>query len=554
MLIPKLFTSLKSYSRQLFYKDLTAGIIVGIVALPLGIAFGIASGVSPEKGLFTAVIAGFIISALGGSKVQIGGPTGAFIVIVYGIVQKFGLDGLMLATIMAGIILIIMGMLKLGTLIKFIPLPLITGFTSGIGLIIFITQIKDLLGLKITSLPSEFVEKIPVYIENIGTADAHTLIVSAITLLIIIFFPFLSKKIPSPFIALIAGTLIAYFLNLNVETISSKFGSIPNSIPAPSFPEITYSKVYNLIGPAFTIAVLAAIESLLSAVIADGMTGGRHRSNMELVANGIANIASPIFGGIPATGAIARTVTNIRNGGQTPVAGIIHSLVLLLILLFFGQFAGMIPLCVLASILTVVAYNMFEWRELKSQLKMPKSDVAVLVTTFFLTVIFDLTVAIEIGMVMTAFLFMHRMASVSNMGIITREFDENLQDKNDSAIMTTDAFDIPEGVIIYEVNGPFFFGAASKFKDTLRATEIKSRVLIMRLRNVPAIDATGIATIEDIYDGCRKTKSFLVLSGIHAQPLFAAEKAGLIKKIGDENVTGSIEDALIRAKEILDTK
>ncbi|MBS1551163.1 MAG: sulfate permease [Bacteroidetes bacterium] len=551
MLVPKLFTSLKSYSRHLFFKDLTAGIIVGIVALPLGIAFGIASGVSPEKGLFTAVVAGFIISALGGSKVQIGGPTGAFIVIVYGIVQKFGLDGLMLATIMAGIILIIMGLLKLGTLIKFIPLPLITGFTSGIGLIIFTTQIKDLLGLKFQNIPPEFLEKIPVYIENIGTADIHTVILSAVTLLIIIFFPFLTKRIPSPFAALIAGTLIAYFFNLNIETISSKFGSIPNSIPAPSFPEITYSKVYDLLGPAFTIAVLASIESLLSAVIADGMTGGRHRSNMELIANGIANIASPVFGGIPATGAIARTVTNIRNGGQTPVAGIIHSLVLLLILLFFGQYAGMVPLCVLASILTVVAYNMFEWREFKSQLKMPKSDVAVLLTTFFLTVIFDLTIAIEIGMIMTAFLFMHRMAAVANVGIISKEFDENLSDKDVPAAFPADEMNIPDGVVIYEVNGPFFFGAASKFKDTLRATETKSRVLILRLRNVPAIDATGIATIDDIHDGCKKSKTFLVLSGIHAQPLFAAEKAGLINKIGEENVKGSIEDALIRAREIL---
>ncbi len=551
MLVPKLFTTLKFYTKEQFYKDISAGIIVGIVALPLAIAFGIASGVSPEKGLFTAVIAGFIISALGGSRVQIGGPTGAFIVIVFGIVQTYGLDGLMIATILAGIILIIMGLAKFGTLIKFIPLPLITGFTSGIAIIIFITQVKDLLGLKIETLPSEFLEKIPVYIANINSFNPQTLIISVITLSIIIFFPFITKKVPGIFVALIAGTLISQFFGMNVETIGSKFGAIPNSIPSPAFPEITYAKVYALIGPAFTIALLAAIESLLSAVVADGMIGGKHRSNMELVANGIANIASPVFGGIPATGAIARTVTNIRSGGRTPVAGITHSFVLLLIMIFFGQYAGMIPLCVLACILVVVAYNMFEWREFKAQLKMPKSDVIVLLTTFFLTILFDLTIAIEIGMIMSAFLFMNRMANVTNIGIITREFDES-GEAEDSGESSAQPKDIPEGVIIYEVNGPFFFGAASKFKETLRTVDKKSRVLILRLRNVPAIDATGLATIEDIFDECRKNNSTLILSGIHAQPLFAAEKAGLIQKIGDDNVCGSIDDALKRARELID--
>lgn len=550
MLVPKLFTTLKTYSKEQFYKDITAGIIVGIVALPLAIAFGIASGVSPEKGLFTAVIAGFIISALGGSKVQIGGPTGAFIVIVYGIVQTYGLDGLMIATIIAGIILIIMGLIKFGTLIKFIPLPLITGFTSGIALIIFITQVKDLLGLKIDKLPSEFLEKIPVYIENIQTFNPQTLLLSVITLVIIIFFPIITKKIPGIFVALIAGTLIAQLSGMNIETISSKFGTIPNSLPSPSFPVITYAKVYALIGPAFTIALLAAIESLLSAVVSDGMIGGKHRSNMELIANGIANIASPIFGGIPATGAIARTVTNIRSGGKTPVAGITHSFVLLLIMIFFGQYAGMIPLCVLASILVIVSYNMFEWREFKTQLKMPKSDVVVFLTTFCLTILFDLTIAIEIGMIMSAFLFMNRMANVANIGIISREFDESIE-TDDAGVNSAQGKDIPEGVIIYEVNGPFFFGAASKFKETLRTVDKKSAVLILRLRNVPAIDATGIATIEDIYEECKNNNSVLILSGIHAQPLFAAEKAGLIEKIGDDNIRGNIDDALNRAREIL---
>lgn len=550
MLVPKLFTTLKFYNKQQFYKDISAGIIVGIVALPLAIAFGIASGVSPEKGLITSVIAGFIISALGGSRVQIGGPTGAFIVIVYGIIQTFGVDGLMIATILAGIILIIMGLIKLGTLIKFIPLPLISGFTSGIAVIIFITQIKDLLGLKINNLPSGFLEKIPVYFENIYTINSETLLLSLISLTVIIIFPYITKKLPGIFVALIIGTIISQLFGMDVETISSKFGEIPNSIPSPSFPEITYAKIYALIGPAFTIAILAAIESLLSAVVSDGMIGGKHRSNMELIANGVANVVTPIFGGIPATGALARTVTNIRSGGSSPVAGITHSIVLLLIMIFFGQYAGKIPLCVLASILIIVAYNMFEWREFKAQLKMPKSDVLVLLTTFCLTIIFDLTVAIEIGMIMSAFLFMNRMANVANIGIISREFDEN-DDKDDSGENSTQGKVIPEDVIIYEVNGPFFFGAASKFKEVLRNTENKSGILILRLRNVPAIDATGIATIKDIYDECKNNNSVLILSGIHAQPLFAAEKAGLIAKIGDENIRGNIDDALNRAREIL---
>lgn len=550
MLVPKLFTTLKTYNKEQFYKDITSGFILGIVALPLAIAFGIASGVSPEKGIFTAVIAGFIISALGGSRVQIGGPTGAFIIIVYGIVQTYGLDGLMIATILAGIILLIMGLVKLGTLIKFIPLPLITGFTSGIAIIIFTTQIKDFLGLQIEHLPAEFLEKIPVYFENLSSFNPQTVLISGITLAIIIFFPFITKKIPSIFIALIAGTLISHFAGLNIETISSKFGPIPNSLPSISFPDFTYAKVYALIGPAFTIALLAAIESLLCAVVSDGMIGGRHRSNMELAANGIANIVTPLFGGIPSTGALARTVTNIRSGGKTPIAGMTHAVVLLLIMIFFGQYAGMIPLCVLASILVIVSYNMFEWREFKAQLKMPKSDVAVLLTTFFLTVIFDLTIAIEIGMVMTAFLFMNRMAKVANIGIINREFDENYT-ASESGMNEKDLKNIPEGVIIYEINGPFFFGAASKFKETLRTVENKSKVLILILKNVPAIDATGIATIEDFFDDCRKNNSTLIISGIHAQPLFAAEKAGLIRKIGENNVQGSLDDAIIRAKVIL---
>ncbi|MBP9095289.1 MAG: sulfate permease [Ignavibacteria bacterium] len=549
MFVPKLFTTLKNYNKKLFVSDAISGVIVGIVALPLAIAFAIASGVSPEKGLITAVIAGFIISFLGGSRVQIGGPTGAFIIIVYGIIQKYGMDGLMIATIMAGIFLILMGFLKLGTLIKFIPLPIITGFTSGIALIIFTTQIKDLFGLQLENIPADFVEKIPVLFGNLNLLNPATTAISALSLFIIIIFPRITKKIPGTFVALIVGTLVVYFFNLNVETISTKFGVISSAIPPLTFPVITYERVAGLISPAFTIALLGAIESLLSAVVADGMTGNRHRSNMELIAQGTANIITPLFGGIPATGAIARTVTNIKNGGKTPVAGLIHAVVLLLIMLFFGKYAGMIPLCVLGAILAVVAYNMSEWREFKAQLKMPKSDVIVLLTTFFLTVVFDLTVAIEIGMVLSAFLFMRRMAAVTNMGILTREFEENqVEEYGDNSIAGKD---IPKYVLIYEVNGPFFFGAASKFKEAARIIEDRVKVFIMRLRNVPAIDSTGISTIEDFYEDCQKNKITLVLSGIHAQPLFAAEKAGLLEKIGIDNCCGNIDDALNRAREIL---
>lgn len=549
MLVPKLFTTLKTYNKKLFVSDAISGVIVGIVALPLAIAFAIASGVSPEKGLITAVIAGFIISFLGGSKVQIGGPTGAFIIIVYGIIQKYGLDGLMIATIMAGIFLMLMGFLKLGTLIKFIPLPIITGFTSGIALIIFTTQIKDLFGLQIDKVPADFLEKIPALFGNLNLLNPATIIVSAISLFIIIIFPRITKKIPGTFVALIVGTLIVYFFNLNVETISTKFGVISSSLPSLSFPNITYEKISGLISPAFTIALLAAIESLLSAVVADGMTGGRHRSNMELIAQGAANIIAPLFGGIPATGAIARTVTNIKNGGKTPVAGIIHSIVLLLIMLFFGKYAGMIPLCVLASILVVVAYNMSEWREFKTQLKMPKSDVIVLLTTFFLTVVFDLTVAIEIGMVLSAFLFMNRMANVTNVGIVTREFDESgVEDTGDNSLAGKE---IPKDVIIYEVNGPFFFGAASKFKEAARVVEEKAKIFILLLKNVPAIDSTGLTTVEDFYEDCKKQGMILILSGIHTQPLLAAEKSGLLAKIGIDNCRGNLDDAIKRAEEIL---
>ncbi len=424
MLKPKLFTTFKSYSKQQFIADATAGIIVGIVALPLAIAFGIASGVTPEKGIITAIIAGFIISFFGGSRVQIGGPTGAFIIIVYGIIQNYGTTGLAIATIMAGIILVIMGLVKFGSLIKFIPYPVIVGFTSGIALLIFSTQIKDFFGLTMAKVPTEFHEKWIAYFRVFSTVNYYVLGIALFALLIMIFWPKVTHRIPGSLVAIIITSIVVIVFKLPVDTIGSKFGEIPSNLPSPSFYEIDLTIIKNLIGPATVIALLAAIESLLSAVVADGMIGGKHRSNMELIAQGLANIIVPIFGGIPATGAIARTATNIKNGGRTPVAGIIHAITLLLIMLFFGSYAKLIPMATLAAILIIVSYNMSEWHAFKSLLKSPKSDVAVLLTTFFLTVIFDLTIAIEIGMVLSVLLFMKRMAEVSNVSIITRELED----------------------------------------------------------------------------------------------------------------------------------
>jgi len=463
---PKLFTTLKNYTKEQFVADATAGVIVGIVALPLAIAFGIASGVTPEKGIITAIIAGFIISAFGGSRVQIGGPTGAFIIIVYGIVQNYGTTGLAIATIMAGVILVIMGLVKFGSLIKFIPYPVVVGFTSGIALLIFSTQMKDFFGLQIQKVPSEFHEKWIAYFGAISTVNFYVLGIALLALFIMIFWPKITHRIPGSLIAIIVTTVIVLVFKLPVDTIGSKYGEIPSNIPMPTYFEINLTVIKNLIGPATVIALLAAIESLLSAVVADGMIGGKHRSNMELIAQGLANIITPIFGGIPATGAIARTATNIKNGGRTPVAGIIHALTLLLIMLFFGSYAKLIPMATLAAILVIVAYNMSEWHSFISLLKSPASDVAVLVTTFFLTVIFDLTVAIEIGMILAVLLFMKRMAEVSNVSVITRELEDQEEQPDSNAI---DKKQIPPGVEVFEINGPFFFGAAKKFKDQMLA-------------------------------------------------------------------------------------
>lgn len=548
MLKPKLFTTLRNYSKQQFISDATAGVIVGIVALPLAIAFGIASGVTPEKGIITAIIAGFVISFFGGSRVQIGGPTGAFIIVVYGIVQQYGTTGLAIATIMAGIILVIMGLVKFGSLIKFIPYPVVVGFTSGIALLIFSTQIKDFLGLQLKDVPAEFHEKWLAYFQYFSTFNYNVVIISLLALLIMILWTRITHKIPGSLIAIIATTVIVIVFELPVDTIGSRFGEISSNLPSPNFYKIDLGVIRNLIGPATVIAILAAIESLLSAVVADGMIGGKHRSNMELVAQGLANIITPVFGGIPATGAIARTATNIKNGGRTPVAGIFHSITLLLIMLFFGSYARLIPMATLAAILVVVAYNMSEWRAFKSLLKSPKSDVVVLVTTFLLTVIFDLTIAIEIGMVLSVLLFMKRMSEVSNVSVITRELEDE-EDRPDPN--ATDKKKIPEEVEVFEINGPLFFGAAKKFKDAMSIIEKPPKVRIIRMRNVPAIDATGLQTLKDFYNDSKKHKTHMILSGVHTQPLYAMTQAGIFDLYGEENIHGNIDDALDRAREIL---
>jgi sulfate permease, SulP family len=545
VLVPKLVTTLRSYDRPQFASDVGAGIIVGIVALPLAIAFAIASGVTPDRGLYTAIIAGFLISALGGSRVQIGGPTGAFVVIVYGIVQRYGLDGLMVATLMGGVILVGFGLAGLGGAIKFIPFPVVTGFTSGIALIIFSGQVKDLLGLPMGPLPADFTGKWMEYARHAGAVHPPAVIVAAVTLAILVLWPKLNVRIPAPFVALLATTALVHLLGLRVETIGSRFGTIDAGFPRPSLPHVSLTTATALVGPAFTIALLAGIESLLSAVVADGMIGGKHRSNMELVAQGVANIASPLFGGIPATGAIARTATNVKNGGRTPVAGIVHALTLLVITVFFGRWAGLIPMATLAGILVVVSYHMSEWRTFRSEFRAPRSDLVVLLTTFFLTVLVDLTVAVEVGLVLAAFLFMRRMAEVTNVSALTREFEESGDEgegEGDPNSLRRRA--VPAGVEVYEINGPFFFGAAEKFKETLTQLRDTPKVLILRMRNVPAIDSTGLHALRDVVQRFRRAGSRVILSDVHAQPMVALQRSSLSEELAEEDLAGNIDDAL----------
>ncbi len=542
---PKIMDALKGYNKELFFKDLVAGIIVGIVALPLAIAFAIASGVSPEKGIFTAIIAGFVVAALGGSSVQIGGPTGAFIVIVYGIVQQFGVNGLIMATFMAGILLVLMGIAKLGSVIKFIPYPLIVGFTTGIAIIIFSSQVKDFLGLNMGVVPADFIHKWSAYFLHLSSINIFAVIIGLSSLLIIVFWPRITHKIPGSLVAILVTTIAVHLLELPVATIGSRFGAIPSSFPPPSFPDLDLEILQKLIGPAFTIALLGGIESLLSAVVADGMTGGKHRSNTELIAQGAANIFSSIFGGIPATGAIARTATNIKNGGRTPVAGIIHAITLLIIMFFVGKWAALIPMATLAGILVIVAFNMSEMKSFLSILKGSRSDAAVLLITFLLTVLVDLTVAIEIGMILAAFLFMRNIMKVSSVQQLT--YDK--EDANDDSIK---GHSLSSEVNVFEINGPLFFGAAYKFQDAMGVIGKPARVLILRMGNVPIIDATGMRMLKKVSEDANKKGTKLVLSELSSnQVLEELKQSRLQFKIGKANITDTFEQAIKRTQELL---
>ena len=557
MFIPKSIVCFREgYTRDALLRDAIAGVVVGIVALPLALAFAIASGVPPERGLYTAIVAGFLISALGGSRVQIGGPTGAFVVIVYGIVQQFGYEGLVACTVIAGVILVILGLARMGALIKYIPYPVITGFTSGIAVIIFSSQLKDFLGLKMGAVPAEFMAKWNAYAGSFHTIDLPTTLVAAGTLAVLFLWPRISRQIPAPFAAMILATVAVQLLDLPVETIGSRFGGVPSSLPRPHWPDIPWTHMRELLSPAFTIALLAAIESLLSAVVADGMIGTRHKSNVELVAQGVANIASPIFGGIPATGAIARTATNVRAGGRTPLAGMVHALTLLLILLLLGKWAAMIPLCALAAILVVVAYHMSEWQSFTGLLRAPKSDVAVLLITFALTVFVDLTVAVQVGIVVASLLFMKRMADFTHIaGVNTSDAanddpDEITQVRKRKRMLG--GREIPPGVELFEVNGPFFFGAADKLRDVMSGIAKPPKVLILRMRNVPAIDATGLYALEQMAKKCHAQGTTLLLTEIATQPLRAIVRAGKLQVLGGrEHLAKTLEIALDRAAAIV---
>ncbi|HEX4931582.1 MAG TPA: sulfate permease, partial [Gemmatimonadaceae bacterium] len=550
--LPKSIVCLREgYSREGVTRDVIAGIVVGVVALPLALAFAIASGVPPERGLYTAIVAGFLISLLGGSRVQIGGPTGAFVVIVYGIVTKYGYEGLVIITVLAGAFLVVLGLARMGGLIKFIPYPVVTGFTSGIAVIIFSSQIKDFFGLKMGAVPAEFMDKWVAYWEKIGTIHLPTTLLAIGTLVILLVWPKFSKMVPGPFVAMVVATLAVQLFDLPVETIGSRFGGVPSSLPRPHWPDIPWHQMREFISPALTVALLAAIESLLSAVVADGMIGTRHKSNMELIGQGVANIVSPVFGGIPATGAIARTATNVKNGGRTPVAGMTHAVVLLLITLFFGKLAALIPMATLAAILVVVAYHMSEWRTFLDELRGPRADVAVLVTAFVLTVVVDLTVAIEVGMVLASFLFMHRMAAVTNVSAVTRELQREAAGDDERDPNAVSTYAIPPGVDIYEINGAFFFGAAETFKDTVNQVARKPKVLIIRMRNVSLLDATGLRALRDVAHRSRQDRTLVLIAEIHTQPLAALERSPLREELGDEAIFLTLDDALDRARRYL---
>ena len=546
---PKFLSTLKNYSKKRFMTDLMAGIIVGIVALPLAIAFGIASGVSPEKGLITAIIGGFIVSLLSGSNVQIGGPTGAFIVIVYGIIQNFGLEGLAIATVIAGVILLLMGALKLGTVIKFIPYPIVVGFTSGIALTIFTTQMKDLFGLTMEKVPADFISKWIAYFEASDTFNPWSLAIGALSLLIIVVSPKIMKKIPGSLVAIVVVTVLAYVLRTYlgitaIETIGDRF-TINASLPRPASIPFNMETINLLLPSAFTIAILGAIESLLSATVADGVTGDKHNSNTELIAQGAANLIVPIFGGIPVTGAIARTMTNINNGGRSPIAGIVHAVVLLLILLFLGPLTKHIPMACLAGVLIIVSYNMSDWRTFRSLMKNPKSDVSVLLVTFFLTVIFDLTIAIEIGLLIAMLFFMRRVAETTHVSVTTDEID--LSDEGEIH-HDEEVLSLPKGVEVYEIDGPFFFGIANKFDGIMKTMGDKPKVRIIRMRKVPFMDSTGLHNLESLLRLSQAEHIQMILSGVNERVRRVLTKSGFDQKIGAENICSDINEAVAKAK------
>ena len=550
---PSLLADLPHYNKEKFVADLMAGLIVGIVALPLAIAFGIASGVSPEKGIITAIVGGFIISVLGGSRVQIGGPTGAFIVIISGIIAEFGLGGLMIATMLAGVFLVLLGVFRLGTIIKFIHYPIVVGFTSGIAVTIFTTQIKDLFGLDIASVPADFISKWGVYFSNFDTFDIASSIVGILSIVIIAVTPKFSKKIPGSLVAIIVMTVGVFFLDKyagihTVKTIGSFYPDIKAQIPELSMPDVTWAQVKLLFPTALTIAVLGAIESLLSATVADGVCGDHHDSNQELIGQGVANICTPLFGGIPATGAIARTMTNINNGGRTPVAGIIHAAVLLLIFLVLMPLASYIPMACLAGVLVMVSYNMSGWRTFRELMKNPKSDITVLLITFFLTVIFDLTVAIEVGLVIACLLFMRRMAETTQIKVIAGEIDPN--DESDMQLTEEEHLVIPENVEVYEINGPYFFGIANKFEDLMANMDDHPKVRVIRMRRVPFIDSTGIHNLQTLCEMSRREGTNIVLSGVTPNVYAVLEHAGFCNLLGKEYICPNINVALDRAAEL----
>ena len=550
---PKLFSSLKAYTRADFMTDLMAGVIVGIVALPLAIAFGIASGVSPEKGIITAIVAGFLISLLGGSKVQIGGPTGAFIVIIYGIIQEYGVEGLMVATLLAGVMLIALGVFRLGTVIKFIPYPIIVGFTSGIAVTIFTTQIADVFGLRFggEAIPGDFIGKWMLYARHFDTVNWWNAGVSVLSIAVIALTPLFSKKVPGSLVAIIVVTVGVYFLKMyagvtEVDTIGDRF-SIQSQLPGASVPALDWEAIQGLFPVAVTIAVLGAIESLLSATVADGVIGDRHNSNTELIAQGVANIVSPIFGGIPATGAIARTMTNINNGGRTPVSGIVHALVLLLILAFLMPLAKYIPMACLAGVLVVVSYNMSGWRTFKALLRNPKSDVTVLLITFFLTVIFDLTIAIEVGLLIACVLFLKRVMETTEISVIRNEIDPNLEsdlEVHEEHLM------LPQGVEVYEINGPYFFGIATKFEEMMAQLGDRPKIRIIRMRRVPFIDSTGIHNLTHLCEMSQKEKIHIILSGVNEKVHAALKKSGFYELLGAGNICSNINEAVEKAKQL----